>query len=206
MIAGRVTWILDHFHGSTMLDIGCTWKTTSGFHLHKEIRKCNPNSLVIGLDIDPDLHALQYRPLIQASIYQLPFRNNSIDAVGCFEILEHLVHLDDALSEIHRVLKPGGTICLTTPNPLELWRLIRFVLTGRGTLDGHPDHKFLYDPLSLKETLKRTGFDNVTVETQELRIWPFSKKNVLIPYAFGPFKRLGYSLVAVGQKGQIPAH
>ena len=34
--------------------------------------------------------------------------NNSVDIVICSEVLEHLHEYNDAINEIHRVLKPGG--------------------------------------------------------------------------------------------------
>lgn len=52
---------------------------------------------------------------VVADIAQLPFASNSIDAVMCIEVLEHVAHPHAVIAEIHRVLKPGGTCYLTTP-------------------------------------------------------------------------------------------
>ena len=52
---------------------------------------------------------------IQASVYQLPFPDETFSAVIATELLEHLKEPRQAISEIHRVLKPGGVLLLTVP-------------------------------------------------------------------------------------------
>lgn len=46
----------------------------------------------------------------------LPFANDVFDVVFCGETIEHLIDPDHLLDEMHRVLKPGGLLILTTPN------------------------------------------------------------------------------------------
>lgn len=46
----------------------------------------------------------------------LPLRSESFDVVFAGEIIEHLVDTDGFLAEITRVLRPGGTAVVTTPN------------------------------------------------------------------------------------------
>lgn len=50
----------------------------------------------------------------------LPVRSASVDVVVMSEVIEHLVDTDSAAQEAHRVLKPGGTLLLSTPN-LAAW-------------------------------------------------------------------------------------
>lgn len=45
----------------------------------------------------------------------IPFGNNSFDAIVCTEVLEHVFHHARLVSEMHRVLKPGGTGLITVP-------------------------------------------------------------------------------------------
>lgn len=53
---------------------------------------------------------------------KLPFlsdlADNSFDTVICFQVIEHIHNDNKLLSEIKRVLKPGGALLLTTPNQL----------------------------------------------------------------------------------------
>jgi len=54
----------------------------------------------------------------------LPFENSAFDLVTCTEVIEHLEHYRYTLREMHRVLKPGGALVLTTPNILNLKSLL----------------------------------------------------------------------------------
>ena len=55
------------------------------------------------------------RRFLKGSAYSLPFPNNSFDLVICSEVLEHLHEYNDAIKEIHRVLKPGGKFYASVP-------------------------------------------------------------------------------------------
>ena len=46
----------------------------------------------------------------------LAFRSNMFDAVCAFEVIEHIRNYKGFLSELHRVLKYGGLLILSTPN------------------------------------------------------------------------------------------
>ena len=50
----------------------------------------------------------------------LPFDDGSFDLVLCAETIEHVRDVQLLLSEIRRVLRPGGTLALTTPAHLPL--------------------------------------------------------------------------------------
>src|SRR5207244_1525396 len=52
---------------------------------------------------------------VVASADCLPFEDSSFDCVICTEVLEHCREPSAVLREIHRTLKPGGRLFLTTP-------------------------------------------------------------------------------------------
>lgn len=55
------------------------------------------------------------RPDVFADAHHLPFSDGCIDAVACFEVLEHTTDPELVLAEIARVLKPGGFAELSKP-------------------------------------------------------------------------------------------
>lgn len=58
---------------------------------------------------------------VQASCLQLPFRQATFDAVGVFDLLEHIVDEASLFANIRRVLKPGGIVVATVPAHQWLW-------------------------------------------------------------------------------------
>lgn len=66
----------------------------------------------------------------------LPFQNATFDLITCTEVIEHLEHYRYTLREMYRVLTPGGTLVLTTPNILNLKSRIRFLIFGFYNLFG----------------------------------------------------------------------
>ena len=60
---------------------------------------------------------------------RLPYEDNYFDCVIFSEVLEHLYESPiKILNELHRVLKPGGSLFLTTPNVIKLENKIKFFL------------------------------------------------------------------------------
>lgn len=47
--------------------------------------------------------------------FALPFKENSFDVVICSEVLEHIHDYENIITEIQRVLKPGGKLALSVP-------------------------------------------------------------------------------------------
>lgn len=56
-----------------------------------------------------------FDPDIIGDIHNLPFENNSQDAILCLAVLEHVENPIKAVEEIHRVLKPGGYSFIYVP-------------------------------------------------------------------------------------------
>ncbi|GGX86190.1 class I SAM-dependent methyltransferase [Streptomyces fructofermentans] len=131
----------------------------------------------------------------------LPFRSASADAVLFSEVVEHLVDPDAALDEIHRVLRPGGHLMLSTPN-LAAWYNRALLLAGvqpvfsevsLRAIHGRPGtevvgHLRLYTPRALREFVAASGFEVVG-----LRGAPFHG----VPRPLRPLDRLACAVPSV---------
>lgn len=76
------------------------------------------------LGSDPALDALAearrrgvYRLLIAADGGRLPLADETLGTVVANSVLEHIPHVENVLSEVARVLRPGGSFFLTVPGP-----------------------------------------------------------------------------------------
>jgi len=81
---------------------------------------------VIGVDLDADaiVHAKAKYPrrnlrFIQGTCLAIPCEDHSIDLVASFETIEHISEHDAFLSEIKRVLVPGGILVISSPHKAE---------------------------------------------------------------------------------------
>jgi len=156
--------------GQTILDCGCG----RGFYL-KMLRHLG-NASLAGIDLEvPYLRKARrntaHLPAVlvsNASIYELPFSDETFDAVILSEILEHVDRDVDGLREVRRVLKPGGLALLTVPhaNYPFWWDPINKILEslfgthiGRGPLAGiWAFHVRLYTPERLRAAAQEAGF------------------------------------------------
>ena len=93
---------------------------------------------LVGCDIAPERYAetLTRNSLnvVKCDIEhsRLPFEDNQFDAIVFNEIFEHLrINLVFTLTEVLRVLKPGGTLMLSSPNLRSLQGLINFLRHNR---------------------------------------------------------------------------
>ena len=84
---------------------------------------------------------------VECDPFDLP--DASVDAAICFHLIEHLWDPDNLLSELRRVLRPGGTFFLVTPD----WR------KQVKTFFRDPTHVRPYDKASLGRLLRMHGFE-----------------------------------------------
>ena len=59
--------------------------------------------------------------IINSSILDLPFNDNSFDLVCAFDVVEHVEDDKLAVSELQRVCKKGGIVTITVPAFMFLW-------------------------------------------------------------------------------------
>ena len=113
-----------------LLDAGCGDKPYAGIFRESV-------SAHIGIDVTrsavqrPGLEG----PDVVGDVGRLPFAGESFDSVLCTQVLEHLPNPGQVMNEFHRVLRPGGTLIVTTPQtwglhmePYDYYRYTRYGL------------------------------------------------------------------------------
>ena len=119
---------------------------------------------VVGVDSDFNAIRAAARersagPALVADGTELPFVDGTFEAVTSFETIEHLHDRDRFLSELRRVLRPGGVCVLSTPNA-----------NHTAPVDGRPRNPFHvheYTPEELAAALSQQ-FGRVDMLGQEL--------------------------------------
>jgi SAM-dependent methyltransferase len=92
---------------------------------------------VVGVDVDPEVCARAQRTygvdVRCGSADKLPVADSSFDLAVSFETIEHLDSPERFVEEVARVLQPGGTFIVSTPN--------QPIYSGRGTSNQHHVHE-----------------------------------------------------------------
>ncbi|MBO6635625.1 class I SAM-dependent methyltransferase [Parvibaculum sp.] len=117
--------------GQRALDLGCG----AGRHVHAMYyhSQCHVVGLDLGFedvrntrngfgscpDMDPDTK--RAFSLTVGNALSLPFPDASFDKVICSEVLEHIPDYEQAVAEIDRILKPGGTLAISVPRYWPEW-------------------------------------------------------------------------------------
>jgi SAM-dependent methyltransferase len=91
--------------------------------------------------------------LVGADAARLPFRAGCFDAVIASDVLEHLPELDVHLAEVARVLRPGGSYFVKTPNRRPAQAYYRL----RGLHDTYFWHPSMLAPDELRRCFARQG-------------------------------------------------
>ena len=98
----------------------------------------------------------------------LPFQDATFDVVVAGELLEHLRDPKRVVSEVLRVLRPGGTFVASVPNAYRLKNRLRF-LRGRKPEDD-PTHLQMFAPNDIRALLG--GFEDVKLHLIAGRLVP----------------------------------
>jgi SAM-dependent methyltransferase len=156
--------------GARCLDIGCgdghavgPWARRRGLEY-------------VGVDIAPSAveqaRAQGHDARLIEDSASLPFDGGTFDAVTCLEVAEHLFDPMATLVEAVRVLRPGGVLCVSTPNVAYWRRRADLALLGRWNPFGYSlavdqpwgdPHIRFFNPGSLSRLMARAGTEDVRV-------------------------------------------
>jgi ubiquinone biosynthesis O-methyltransferase len=101
-----------------ILEVGCGQGDFSMYLSNKgaDITGCDFSGFAIDIAREKTALKKSAANFLVADAQNLPFENNSFDIVFSCECLEHVNDPRKTLKELHRVLKPGGKLVLTTEN------------------------------------------------------------------------------------------
>jgi 2-polyprenyl-6-hydroxyphenyl methylase/3-demethylubiquinone-9 3-methyltransferase len=99
--------------GRTLLDAGCG---TGLFSAAAAARGARVTSLDVGERLLEQVARKTDSERVVGDVASLPFADDRFDFVVCTEVIEHTMDPHRAVNEVARVLAPGGTLVLTTPN------------------------------------------------------------------------------------------
>ena len=173
----RYEWATPQVKGLRVLDAG------SGYGYGSDHLAANGAGWVVGVDTDP--RAIRYarahyhRPALEFALGKIQaVRTATFEAVISFEVLEHVQDGPGYLSQLVRLIRPGGVLFLSTPNR---------AFTERSYVDGrspNPFHLREYYAAEVAEML-RPHFASVACFHEENpdSYWTYSD-NCWIPASF----------------------
>ena len=145
-----IVWALGRYfpEAVSFLEIGCG----TGFVL-SGIAKAYPGLALFGSDVYSAglgfaANRVPHAQLMQMDARTIPFEEH-FDAVGAFDVLEHIEEDEEVLDQIRRALKPGGGLLLTVPQHPWLW----------SPIDAYACHVRRYSRNDLHAKLLRAGFE-----------------------------------------------
>lgn len=157
-------WGLQHItiaEDATVLDAGCG----GGANIKKLLTKC-PRGMVKGIDyseisveksrkVNAKAISAGCCEVIQASVAELPFEDNTFDLVTAFETIYFWPGLIDCFREVYRVIKPGGTFFICNESNGETSKDEKWVEKIGGMT--------IYNAAKILNALNEVGFSNAQV-------------------------------------------
>jgi SAM-dependent methyltransferase len=186
-LIARYHWAASYCDGKEVLEAACG--TGQGLGLLR-----TRASAVYGCDLSPENLATARagngpsQPLVRADAQSLPFADASLDAVIMLEAIYFLPSAGAFISEVRRVLRPGGWCILSSIN--------------KDCIDFNPHHSLyreLYGTRELAGLLGAHGF-----ASEAFGIIPMNRPG-LRTKAFAPVKKvaIGLNLIPEGKRARL---
>jgi ubiquinone/menaquinone biosynthesis C-methylase UbiE len=130
----------------------------------------------------------------EASVLSLPFEAESFDFVCCSGVLHHTPSVERGLSEIHRVLRPGGSAYVLLYGAGGQYWPLTLVLRPYATLLGYSEVARCVEAAELPPNKRRTVLDDLFVPL--LETYSVERVDTLLQHA-------GFSTWRRWERGQL---
>lgn len=206
--------------GAVWLDIGCGRQVVPSWALPEADVKSIVGSAgrIVGIDFDDAI--LEHPHLnerVIASGYDLPFAPETFDIVSANMVMEHIGDPARLLTEVGRVLKPGGRFVCVTPNarsplvrtatfvPDGLKKRIVWYLERRHAEDVFPtfyrfnDSRTIRDAVAASDGLQLADLRLVNTITSLTKLGPLGIADIMMMH-YGPSERRPNILCVLAKK------
>ena len=155
--------------GERVLDVACG----TGVAARLALEAVGPTGKVAGVDLNPDMLNVARRGESsiewgQADAQDLPYPDDSFDAVLCSLGFQFIPDKVQALREMYRVLTPDGRVVLSTPGPTPpLFQAIDEVLLQHVGSEASAFVNVVFsvhEPSEVRSMLETAGFTGVEIE------------------------------------------
>jgi ubiquinone/menaquinone biosynthesis C-methylase UbiE len=173
--------------GAHVLDAGCG----SGYGSAELSNAARVTAADISVDAIRHARENFRRPgitFLQASCEALPFADGTFDLITAFEVIEHLTHWEQLLTEAKRVLKPTGILLVSTPNK-------SYYAESRAAAGPNPFHTHEFEYREFEAALYGVF--------PHLRMWTQNHSEAIV---FAPLSPVAAQLDACGDAAPQQAH
>ncbi len=95
-------------------------------------------------------------------LHNVGFEENQFDVITSFEVIEHVNNPQKLIKEMHRVLRVGGKVYITTPN---FNALLRYRLKSKYDVIEYPNHLCYFTKKTLRKAFSDAGFGVTKIKT-----------------------------------------